>query len=114
VLNPCFRTQQSQAEAKPKRNTKELMWRKPSCRKERADDWARGRDPESYTEGSDHPFTMLRNAAMPDVPEPKAENDKKQDSEQSCRGSLVRATDGRGVAQDKGGDADNGSKENPR
>ncbi len=114
VLNPCFRAQQSKAESKPERNTKEFMWRKPSCRKERADNWARGCNPESYAEGPDHPFSVLRNTAMPYVPEPEAKKDEKQDGEQSCGGSFVGATDGRGVAKDKGGRTDNGSKNNQK
>ena len=112
VLNPQFRTQQSKAEPEPERDSKEFMRRESACDKERAHDEARGCNPESNAEGPDHPFAMLRNAAMPDVPDPKTQKDEKEDGEKSCGGSFVRTAYGRRVAQDKGGPTDHGSKSN--
>src|SRR5438477_11240287 len=71
ALNPYFRAQQREAEAEPEGNAKEFMRRESSRRKERSDDWARRSDPASNATGPDHPFAVLGNEDMPDIPKSK-------------------------------------------
>src|SRR5271157_3143173 len=81
--------QQGYGEPKPKRGSKEFMRRKLTRREESAHDRACGCNPQGDAEGPDHPFPVLRNAAIPNVPEPQPQEDQEQDGKQGRGGGFV-------------------------
>ena len=88
------------------------MRRKLTRREESAHDRACGCNPQGDAEGPDHPFPVLRNAAIPNVPEPQPQEDQEQDGKQGRGGGFVYTANRHRVAHHEGRHADDDAKKN--